>query len=141
MKNNQLWSIVRRKIRSLKRRRRLRLWADNTIKVLPSNSRDLLHCSSFIFFTVLFLISFLLNTISFIFLCYLVNKSIYIFNVLNIYVLVFLYFDLFLFKLHLDRTYDNWSWCVWFVYASFLFLCFLDHLFNMFCILASIVSR
>ena len=86
LKNNQLWSILRRKIRSLKRRRRLGLWGDNTIKVLPTNSRDLLHCSSFIFFTVLFLFSFLLNISSFNFLCYLVNKSVYVFNVLDVYV-------------------------------------------------------
>ena len=74
LKNNQLWNILRKKIRSLKRRRRLGLWGDNTIKFLPSNSRDLLHCSSFIFFIVLLLFSFLLNISSFIFLCYLINE-------------------------------------------------------------------
>ena len=105
LKNNQFWSILRRKIRSLKRRRRLGLWGDNIIKVLPSNSRDLLHCSSFIFFTVLFLFS--LNISSFNFLCYLINKSVCVFNVLDVYVLVFFYLDLFFIKLHLDRTCDN----------------------------------
>ena len=107
LKNNKLWSILKRKIRSLKRRRRLRLWCDNTIKVLPSNSRDLLQCSSFIFFTIFFLISFLLNTSSFKIRCYLVNKSVYVFNVFDVYVLVFFYLDLFIFKSHLDRTCDN----------------------------------
>ena len=105
LKNNQLWSILRRKIKSLKRRRRLRLWCDNTIKVLPSNSRDL-HCSSFSFF-FLFLFSLFLNTSSFNFHCYLINKSVYVFNVLDVYVLVFFYLDLFIFKLHLHRTCDN----------------------------------
>ena len=124
-------AFLEKKIKSLKRRIRLRLWGDNTIKVLPSNSKDLLHCSPFIFFTVLSLISFLLNTSSFIFLCYLVNKSIYVFNVLDVYVLVFFYLDLFLIKLHLDRTYDN------LILMCLIYLCFfyfLDHLIYMFCI-------
>ena len=95
LKNNQLWSILRRKIRSLKRKRRLRLWCDNIIKVFPSNSRDLLHCSSFIFI----LVSFLLNINSFNFLCYLINKSVYVFNVLDVYVLVFFYLDLFFYQI------------------------------------------
>ena len=107
LKNNELGSILRRKIKSLKRRRRLGLWCDNTIKVLPSNSRNLLHCSSFSFFTILFLFSLILNTSSFNFHCYLINKSVYVFNVLDVYVLVYFYLDLFLIKLHLDRTCDN----------------------------------
>ena len=116
------WRIINT-IRSLKRRRRLWLWCDNTIKVLPCNSRDLLHYSSFI---VLFLISFLLNTSSFIFLCSLVNKSVYVSNVLDVYVLVFFYLDLFIFKLHLDRTCDNLILmcliCLYFFLVFFIFL-------------------
>ena len=71
---------------------RLRLWCDNKIKVLPSNSRDHLYCSSLIFFIVLFLVSFILNTSSFNFICYLINKiSIYYFR----FMFLFLdYFDL-----------------------------------------------
>ena len=59
--------------------------------------------------SLLFCFSFLLNISSFNFLCYLINKSVYFFNVLDfyVYVLVFFYFDLFLIKLHLDRTCDN----------------------------------
>ena len=108
LKNNQLWSIFRIKIRSLKRRRRLRLWCDKTIKVLPSNSKisSIVHLLVYLLFYFI-LFSLILNTSSFNFICYLINKSVYVFNVLHVYILGFFYLDLFFIILHLDRTCDN----------------------------------